>query len=66
MREVFGIMLEELNGYLATLQRIWERELAYVNRALEGLRLEPLDPWDETTKLEFFCALERLEYHDVT
>jgi photosystem II stability/assembly factor-like uncharacterized protein len=52
MREVFGIMLEELNGYLATLQRIWERELAYVNRALEGSRLEPLDPWDETTKLE--------------
>jgi hypothetical protein len=52
MREVFQIMVEELDGYTATLGRIWEAELTDVNRELERLGLEPLDPWDATTKLE--------------
>jgi hypothetical protein len=51
MQEVFGIMVEELAGYTATLQGIWDAELAAVNRELERLDLEPLDPWDETTEL---------------
>lgn len=51
MREVFRIMLGELDGYTATLQGIWEGELAAVNQELERLGLEELDPWDETTRL---------------
>jgi hypothetical protein len=52
MREVFRIMVEELDGYTATLAGIWERELAAVNRELERLGLAPVDPWDETIRLE--------------
>jgi hypothetical protein len=52
MREVFQIMVEELDGYTTTLQGIWEEELEAVNRELARLGLDALDPWDETTKLE--------------
>ena len=50
-REVFGIMVEELEGYTTTLAGIWENELAAVNRELERLGLDALDPWDESTVL---------------
>ncbi len=52
MREVFGIMVEELGGYTATLDGIWQTELVAVNRELERLGMEALDPWDEGTVLE--------------
>ncbi len=52
MREVFQIMVEELEGYTTTLQGIWENELVGVNRELARLGLDALDPWDETTKLK--------------
>jgi len=51
MREVFQIMVDELEGYTTTLEAIWENELVEVNGALERVGLEPLDPWDETTEL---------------
>jgi photosystem II stability/assembly factor-like uncharacterized protein len=54
MREVFGIMVEEMAGYTSTLQDIWDNELAQVNRELERLGMEPLDPWDESTELPEF------------
>jgi hypothetical protein len=51
MGEVFQIMVDELDGYTATLAGVWENELAAVNRELERLGMDPLDPWDETTVL---------------
>jgi hypothetical protein len=51
MREVFGIMADELAGYTSTLQAIWDNQLAAVNQELERLGLEALDPWDEATEL---------------
>jgi photosystem II stability/assembly factor-like uncharacterized protein len=51
MREVFQIMVDELEGYTTRLDAIWANELAAVNGELERLGLEPLDPWDETTVL---------------
>ncbi|HSM60270.1 MAG TPA: hypothetical protein VK849_05710 [Longimicrobiales bacterium] len=51
MREVFQIMVDELAGYTARLQEIWRTDLPAVNRELERLGLEPLDPRDEKTKL---------------
>ena len=51
MREVFGLMVEELAGYTSTLQAIWDNELAAVNEELERLGLDALDPWDEATEL---------------
>ncbi|MEJ2206898.1 MAG: hypothetical protein P8170_22650 [Gemmatimonadota bacterium] len=52
MREVFQIMVDELDGYTARLQQIWDSDLPAVNRELERLDLERVDPWDQTTKLE--------------
>jgi photosystem II stability/assembly factor-like uncharacterized protein len=52
MRDVFGIMVDELDGYTGRLAQIWERELASVNGELERLGKDPVDPWDETTELE--------------
>lgn len=52
MQEVFTIMVGELDGYLATLERIWSQELVSLNRELARLGLDPVDPWDESTKLE--------------
>jgi hypothetical protein len=51
MREVFQIMVDDLEEYTTALEAIWENELAKVNEALERVGLEPLDPWDETTEL---------------
>jgi hypothetical protein len=51
MREVFAIMVEELNGYTTRLQQIWGTDLAAVNTELRRLGLEPLDPNDESTRL---------------
>ena len=52
MREVFQIMVEELDGYTGTLAGIWENEMAVVNRELTRLGMDALDPWDENTVLE--------------
>ena len=51
MREVFGIMVEELDGYTSRLQEIWDTDLAAVNAELERLGLDPLDPNDESVQL---------------
>ncbi len=51
MREVFEIMVEELAGYMARLQEVWDTDMAAVNAELERLGLDPLDPTDESTVL---------------
>lgn len=51
MEEVFQIMVDELRGYTDRLEEVWATDLAAVNRELERLGLEPLDPWDERTPL---------------
>lgn len=51
MREVFDIMVDELAGYTARLEEIWETDLAAVNAELRRLGLDPLDPTDENTRL---------------
>lgn len=51
MREVFDIMVQELAGYTARLQEIWDTDLAAVNTELARLGLDPLDPWDKDTRL---------------
>ncbi len=51
MREVFRIMSERLDGYLATLDGVWSDELAAVNERLEELGMDPLDPWDPNTEI---------------
>ena len=51
MREIFGIMVEELRGYTDLLQEIWDTDLASVNRELERLGLDRIDPLDPTTRL---------------
>ena len=51
MREVFGIMVDELERHTTRLQEVWRTDLAAVNRELARLGLEPLDPTDEETRL---------------
>jgi photosystem II stability/assembly factor-like uncharacterized protein len=51
MREVFDIMVEELDGYTARLDEIWATDLAAVNNELARLGLEAVDPMDESTRL---------------
>jgi photosystem II stability/assembly factor-like uncharacterized protein len=51
MREVFGIMVDELDGYVATLDGIWGDELVAANARLRELGLDELDPWDENTEI---------------
>lgn len=51
MREVFQIMVDELAGYLATLDEAWD-DLETVNAELERRGMEPVDPWDESVVLE--------------
>ena len=51
MREVFGIMVERLDGYMARLETVWEEELPPANERLEELGMDPLDPWDESTEI---------------
>jgi len=51
MREVFQIMVEELEGHMTRLDQVWRTDLAAVNRELQRLGLDPLDPTDENTRL---------------
>jgi hypothetical protein len=51
MEEIFQILVDELRGYTDRLDEVWATDLAEVNRELERLGLEPLDPSDERTQL---------------
>jgi len=51
MRDVFRIMVDELDGYSTRLNEIWQTDLAAVNDELRRLGLDPLDPTDEKTRL---------------
>ena len=51
MEEIFQIMVDELQGYTGRLEEIWSTDLEAVNRELERLGLERLDPSDERTPL---------------
>lgn len=51
MHEVFQIMVDELAGYTTRLNEIWETDLAALNRELERLGMDPVDPWDEETEV---------------
>ena len=51
MEEIFQILVDELRGYTDRLEEVWETDLEDVNRELERLGLEPLDPRDEGTQL---------------
>lgn len=51
MREVFQIMVDELARHTMRLQEIWNTDLAAVNRELERLGLDPVDPFDRDTPL---------------
>ena len=44
MPEIFGILSTELRGYTDRLDRIWQTDLAAVNRELARLKLPALDP----------------------
>jgi hypothetical protein len=51
MEEIFQIMVDELRGYTDRLEEVWTADLEAVNRELERLGLERLDPLDERTPL---------------
>ena len=51
MEEIFQIMVERLRGYTDRLEEVWSTDLAAVNRELERLGLDELNPEDEDTKL---------------
>ena len=51
MEEIFQIMVDELRGYAIRLEEVWATDLDAVNRELERLGLERLDPLDERTPL---------------
>jgi hypothetical protein len=51
MEEIFQIMVDELRGYTDRLAEIWATDLAEVNRHLDRLGLERLDPNDSNTEL---------------
>jgi hypothetical protein len=51
MEAVFEIMVEELRGYTERLDDVWATDLAEVNRELQRLGLEALDPEDDSTPL---------------
>jgi hypothetical protein len=51
MEEIFQIMVDRLRGYTDRLEEVWATDLAAVNRELERLGLDPLDPSDEKTPL---------------
>jgi hypothetical protein len=44
MPEIFNILSEELQGYLDTLDEVWDTELAAVNSELRRLGLTQVDP----------------------
>ena len=51
MEEIFQFMAERLRGYTVRLEEVWATDLAAVNRELERLGLEALNPEDENTRL---------------
>jgi hypothetical protein len=51
MEEILQIMVNRLQGYTDRLEEVWATDLAAVNRELERLGLDPLDPEDERTPL---------------
>jgi photosystem II stability/assembly factor-like uncharacterized protein len=51
MRDVFRIMSDRLRAHTDRLDEIWATDLEAVNRELERLGLEPVDPWDEDVEL---------------
>ena len=51
LEEIFQIMVDELRRYTDRLEEVWATDLAEVNRELERLGLEPLDPEDQRTLL---------------
>ena len=51
LEEIFQIMVDELRRYTDRLEEVWATDLADVNRELERLGLETLDPEDESTPL---------------
>ncbi len=44
MPEIYDILVDELQGYTDRLAEVWATDLAAVNRELERLGLEPLNP----------------------
>jgi photosystem II stability/assembly factor-like uncharacterized protein len=51
MEEIFQIMVDELRGYTERLDAVWATDLSAVNRELQRLGLEPVDPQDESVQL---------------
>ena len=51
LEEIFQIMVDELRRHTDRLEEVWATDLADVNRELERLGLETLDPEDESTPL---------------
>jgi photosystem II stability/assembly factor-like uncharacterized protein len=51
MEEIFQIMVDELRGYTDRLDEVWATDLSAVNRELQRLGLEPVDPHDESVQL---------------
>ena len=51
MYDAFEIMDERLSSYLAALDEVWTSELAALNRELERLGMDPVDPDDASVKL---------------
>ena len=44
MPEIFGILVDELSGYTGRLLEVWATDLAVMNRELERLGLDPVNP----------------------
>jgi len=44
MPEIFQILSDELQGYQARLQQVWDTDLAEVNEQLSRLGLDPINP----------------------
>ena len=51
LEEIFQIMVDELRRHTDRLEEVWATDLAEVNRELERLGLETLDPEDQSTPL---------------
>ena len=51
LEEIFQIMVDELRGYTDRLDEVWATDLSAVNRELQRLGLEPVDPDDESVRL---------------
>ncbi len=44
-------MVERLDGYMESLDAVWENQLEAANARLSELGMEELDPWDESTEV---------------